>query len=166
MWVWGITPGSSTRVTRKCSCHLSHLSSSCSTIIFFFGDRLRWLVTNWLDRIQNHRGGMPVRSYFKYVNDVGRSTHCGWFHSLAGILDCTQGERQLSSSVHSSFSASGLDVSSHFSLNFPITRDCSLDHEPEESLFPWGCFWQVCLFVCFHSNEKKEDKGIAYLAVA
>lgn len=40
------------------------------------------------------------RSVLIVLFEVTKSVHCGWYHSLPGILDCINGERQMNSSKH------------------------------------------------------------------
>ena len=38
--------------------------------------------------------GMPVEDFLVFI-EMGRPAHCGWPHSLAGILDRLSGESKL-----------------------------------------------------------------------
>lgn len=57
-----------------------------------------------LDRIWRHLGdvllGLPMGDSLGY-SEVGGPAHCGRCYSLAGVLDCIDEERGLSSSRHS-----------------------------------------------------------------
>lgn len=65
-----------------------------------------------------HASGHARVDYHECIPEMGRPTYCGWYRSLAGILEYINGEWELSNSMHSLFSGpdGGRDVTSCFEL--------------------------------------------------
>lgn len=64
------------------------------------------------DSIYNHVGerslGMPVGIIMIELTEDQRLAHCGWLHSLVGMVNYGRGEGELDSRMHSWLSASRL----------------------------------------------------------
>lgn len=64
------------------------------------------IVNCQLERILHHlRDGSPISvgDYLDYVNGSQNAPHCGWQHSLTGILHCVSGDSKMSTGMPSWF---------------------------------------------------------------